>query len=130
MSRLACAPIALRCCAWPWPPVQLLDDLIGASLDFYGSRGELQSEPLVPVSLERAKDQRLLSTPLKFPGKIATDLANDRLFISDSNNHRIVSGPLALLHLAHPELRLALAAGSGAQSLKPKAALGVPHPPC
>jgi len=52
------------------PPLQLLDDLISASLDFYGAKGELQSEPPVPVSLERAKDQRLVRTPLKYPGRL------------------------------------------------------------
>lgn len=29
-------------------------------------------------------------SPLRYPGKIASDLANGRLFVSDSNNHRIV----------------------------------------
>ncbi len=33
---------------------------------------------------------RRVSSPLKFPGKIAIDNAGQRLFISDSNNHRIV----------------------------------------
>lgn len=36
------------------------------------------------------KDNKLVESSLRFPGKIASDLANNRLFISDSNNHRIV----------------------------------------
>lgn len=27
---------------------------------------------------------------VRYPGKLASDLAGERLFISDSNNHRIV----------------------------------------
>ena len=42
----------------------------------------------VPMALERAKDPLLARSPLRFPGKLAVDLAHGRLFISDSNNHR------------------------------------------
>lgn len=66
-----------------------LDDLLEASLEFYGEKNLLDAKPLIP-SLERDKDSRLVASPLKFPGKLTTDLVNGRLFISDSNHHRIV----------------------------------------
>eukprot|EP00252_Welwitschia_mirabilis_P003095 TRINITY_DN1317_c0_g2_i1.p1 TRINITY_DN1317_c0_g2~~TRINITY_DN1317_c0_g2_i1.p1 ORF type:complete len:353 (+),score=67.28 TRINITY_DN1317_c0_g2_i1:2084-3142(+) len=66
-----------------------LDDLVEATLEFYGEKQLLDNRPL-PEVLETGKDIRLLRSPLKFPGKLITDLSNDRLFISDSNNHRIV----------------------------------------
>jgi DNA-binding beta-propeller fold protein YncE len=66
-----------------------LDDLVQAALNYYGEKQSLDYRP-VPVALEKNKDARLAASPLKFPGKLATDLANQRLFISDSNNHRIV----------------------------------------
>ena len=39
---------------------------------------------------EKLKDNRLLDSGLRFPGKLASDVNGSRLFISDSNNHRIV----------------------------------------
>ncbi|GAB4822761.1 hypothetical protein N2152v2_009807 [Parachlorella kessleri] len=68
---------------------QDLDDLLAAALDFYGEQGLLDDSPL-PLALEREKDPRLASSPLRFPGKVATDLEGGRLFIADSNNHRLV----------------------------------------
>lgn len=68
---------------------QDVDDLLQAALEYYGEEGELKNEP-IPMSLEKDKDSKLLKSPLKFPGKIATDLKNKRLFISDSSQHRIV----------------------------------------
>ncbi|GJP46594.1 hypothetical protein CLOM_g5865 [Closterium sp. NIES-68] len=68
---------------------QLFDGLIAASLEYYGAKGALSDAP-IPLALERSKDQRVLASPLRFPGKLASDLANGRLFLSDSNNHRIV----------------------------------------
>ncbi|KAL3690719.1 hypothetical protein R1sor_004370 [Riccia sorocarpa] len=66
-----------------------VSDLVEAALQYYGERGLLNDKP-IPEALEKNKDSRLVASPLKFPGKLATDLANQRLFISDSNNHRIV----------------------------------------
>ncbi|KAH9322714.1 hypothetical protein KI387_017353, partial [Taxus chinensis] len=66
-----------------------LDDLVEAALQFYGEKKVLDDHP-IPEVLEKEKDTRLLMSPLKFPGKLATDITNNRLFISDSNNHRIV----------------------------------------
>lgn len=50
----------------------------------------------IPLSLEKDNDPRLVTSPLKFPGKLAIDVLNNRLFISDSNHNRIV-GSLCLL---------------------------------
>lgn len=66
-----------------------LDDFVSAALQYYGNKKLLDDRPL-PELLEKDKDTRLVSSPLKFPGKLTTDLANRRLFISDSNHHRIV----------------------------------------
>nr|XP_043614411.1 protein SUPPRESSOR OF QUENCHING 1, chloroplastic [Erigeron canadensis] len=66
-----------------------LDDLVEAALIFYGRRKLLDSSP-IPLSLEKDNDPRLLKSPLKFPGKLAVDVFNRRLFISDSNHNRIV----------------------------------------
>lgn len=68
---------------------QDLDDFVEAALQFYGEKQLLDNHP-IPEALEKDKDTRLVASPLKFPGKLATDLTNRRLFISDSNNHRIV----------------------------------------
>ncbi|CAO2837601.1 unnamed protein product [Amaranthus hypochondriacus] len=66
-----------------------LDDVVGAALLYYGERKMLDNTPL-PLRLERDNDPRLLTSPLKFPGKLAVDVLNNRLFISDSNHNRIV----------------------------------------
>ncbi|XP_062215809.1 protein SUPPRESSOR OF QUENCHING 1, chloroplastic isoform X3 [Phragmites australis] len=66
-----------------------LDEVVGAALEFYEENKLLQNDPL-PLALEKDKDSRLLTSPLKFPGKLAIDLQNNRLFISDSNHNRIV----------------------------------------
>ncbi|KAL1545981.1 Protein SUPPRESSOR OF QUENCHING 1, chloroplastic [Salvia divinorum] len=66
-----------------------LDDLVEAALLYYGSKKVLDSRPL-PLSLEKDNDPRLLTSPLKFPGKLEVDVLNNRLFISDSNHNRIV----------------------------------------
>uniref|UniRef100_A0A7C9EPC8 Peptidylamidoglycolate lyase n=1 Tax=Opuntia streptacantha TaxID=393608 RepID=A0A7C9EPC8_OPUST len=56
---------------------------------FYGKRNLLDETPL-PLRLEKDNDPRLLTSPLKFPGKLTVDVLNNRLFISDSNHNRIV----------------------------------------
>ncbi|EPS73091.1 hypothetical protein M569_01658, partial [Genlisea aurea] len=66
-----------------------LDDLVEAALIYYGRKKVLDYRP-IPVNLERDKNPQLLSTPLKFPGKLEVDVLNNRLFISDSNHNRIV----------------------------------------
>ncbi|VFR01697.1 unnamed protein product [Cuscuta campestris] len=66
-----------------------LDDLVEAALLFYGRKKLLNGSP-IPLKLERDNDPRFLASPLKFPGKLAVDVLNNRLFISDSNHNRIV----------------------------------------
>lgn len=66
-----------------------LDDFIDAALQFYGEKNLLKITS-IPLALERENDSRLLSSPLKYPGKLAIDVLNNRLFISDSNHNRIV----------------------------------------
>ncbi|KAF8018310.1 hypothetical protein BT93_H3259 [Corymbia citriodora subsp. variegata] len=66
-----------------------LDDLVEAALLYYGGKKLLENTPL-PSRLEKNNDPRLSMSPLKFPGKLAIDVLNNRLFISDSNHNRIV----------------------------------------
>lgn len=68
---------------------QAFDDAIAAVLTVFGERGELDMAP-VPVRLER---DRVADLPLAFPGKVlAVDGpgTSGRLFVSDTNHHRIV----------------------------------------
>lgn len=69
--------------------IQDLDDLVEAALLYYGEKKALDNTPL-PLALEKDNDPRLLTSPLRFPGKLAIDVLNNRLFISDSNHNRIV----------------------------------------
>ena len=64
----------------------VLDRVIGQTVDEFRKRGELKEEPL-SLALERAKVGDL---PLAFPGKVLADASSDRLFIADSNHNRIV----------------------------------------
>ncbi|KAF7817977.1 protein SUPPRESSOR OF QUENCHING 1, chloroplastic isoform X1 [Senna tora] len=66
-----------------------LDDFVEAALQFYGKQNMLNNSPIT-LNLEKENDPRLLTSPLKFPGKLAIDVLNNRLFISDSNHNRIV----------------------------------------
>ncbi|KAL5700311.1 Protein SUPPRESSOR OF QUENCHING 1 [Ranunculus cassubicifolius] len=66
-----------------------LDDLVEAALLYYGEKRMLDDNPL-SLTLEKDNDPRLLTSPLKFPGKLAVDTLNNRLFIADSNHNRIV----------------------------------------
>lgn len=65
----------------------VVDSFIQAALRYYGDKGQLDNSPL-PILLEHDKDSRLTSSPLRYPGKLAADIAGDRLFIADSNNNR------------------------------------------
>ena len=81
-----------------------MDDMLAAALEYYQDRGELSEAP-VPATLEREKTSASLASPLRYPGKLASDLAGKRLFISDSNNHRwhclpAVKGSL-IIHGSH-----------------------------
>ena len=65
---------------------EVMEAAISAALDFYPA-DSFRHDPL-PVQLESEKNP--LKSPLRFPGKLAIDTTGRRLFISDSNNHRIV----------------------------------------
>jgi len=79
---------------------QDLCDLLSAGLEYYKPRGLLDYRP-IPTALESSKDDRLLASKLRYPGKIATDIQGDRLFISDSNNNRIVITTLSGQFIDH-----------------------------
>ncbi|PPS02535.1 hypothetical protein GOBAR_AA18127 [Gossypium barbadense] len=67
---------------------QDLDYLVEAALIFYDQKKLLDNKP-IPLNLEKDNDPRMLTSPLKFPGKLAIDILNNRLFVSDSNHNRI-----------------------------------------
>ncbi|MEN3002356.1 MAG: thioredoxin-like domain-containing protein [Armatimonadota bacterium] len=62
------------------------DRLIGRLVAEFDKRGLLDRTPL-KFKLER---ERKPTTPLNFPGKVLADETTHRLFIADSNHHRIV----------------------------------------
>jgi thiol-disulfide isomerase/thioredoxin/sugar lactone lactonase YvrE len=65
---------------------EVLDEAIGQLVAEFRQRGALDEKPL-KLALERA---RVGDLPLAFPGKILADEKSDRLFIADSNHHRVV----------------------------------------
>ena len=64
----------------------VLDACITAALRFYSA--DLFRHDPVPIRLEKEKPGG--ASPLRYPGKVAVDAARKQLFISDSNNNRIV----------------------------------------
>jgi len=73
-------------------PFSIFDTYLGAMIAFYDGigSGELDRTPM-PLALERAGD---FGTPLRFPGKVLADPEGGRLFISDTNHHRIIVADL------------------------------------
>lgn len=67
-----------------------MDDILTAAIEYYTERDLLDGSKPLPMALEREKDPRIASSPLRFPGKIALDDEQHRIFISDSGNHRVV----------------------------------------
>jgi thiol-disulfide isomerase/thioredoxin len=65
---------------------ELLQNVIERLVAYHKSKGTLDETP-VHFALERNKAKE---TPLRFPGKLLVDEANNRLFISDSNHNRLV----------------------------------------
>lgn len=61
---------------------EILDTFIHSALQYYQS--ELNETPIA-IKLEKK-----VKSTLSYPGKLAIDSINKRLFISDSNHHRIV----------------------------------------
>ncbi|MFQ3646967.1 MAG: thioredoxin-like domain-containing protein [Anaerolineae bacterium] len=70
----------------------IFETYLSAMIAFYDGigRGELDRTPLA-LALEGASAP---STPLRFPGKVLADAASNRLFISDTNHHRIIIADL------------------------------------
>jgi len=71
-------------------PYDAFDNLIGNVVSTFDELGEIDRTPL-DIDLEGAGDP---NTPLRFPGKVLADSESGRLFIADSNHHRIVVADL------------------------------------
>ncbi|MAU10114.1 MAG: hypothetical protein CL607_09855 [Anaerolineaceae bacterium] len=73
-------------------PFEAFERYISGMIDYYDSLGtdEIDRTPL-ELALEGASDP---GTPLRFPGKVLADPDGNRLFIADSNHHRIVVADL------------------------------------
>jgi DNA-binding beta-propeller fold protein YncE len=68
-----------------------LDAIVRAALDHYGKAGAtLDAKPL-PMRLERTQSP---PAELAYPGKLAVDAEAKRLYVSDSNHHRVVETDL------------------------------------
>ncbi|NLG49673.1 MAG: redoxin domain-containing protein [Chloroflexi bacterium] len=66
--------------------LEAYDTLIADSIKQYEAEGILNRQPL---DLTTEREERPL-TGLAFPGKVLTDQPGDRLFIADSNHHRVI----------------------------------------
>lgn len=69
---------------------ELFDQVIGEMVKYYRKKGTLDETP-VRFDLEK---YAVAPRPLNYPGKILADQAGGRLFITDSNNNRIVVSTL------------------------------------
>lgn len=65
----------------------LLDKNIGETAEKFRAAGRLDEKPL---KLILEKDKIAAESPLAFPGKVLADENSNRLFIADSNHHRII----------------------------------------
>ena len=66
--------------------IDALDRVIQRMVDQYDNEGKLNRQ-LLPFQ-QRAIDEA--ARPLSFPGKIEVDVDHERLFIADSNHHRLL----------------------------------------
>ena len=71
-------------------PFEPFDNLVGAMVEYFDGTGELDRTP-IEFSPEGAGDPNTL---LRYPGKVLADVDGNRLFIADSNHHRIVVADL------------------------------------
>ncbi len=71
-------------------PFELFDQVVGGMVRYFDETGDLNREPLA-LALEADAQPR---TPLSFPGKVLADSTGSRLFITDTNHHRIVIADL------------------------------------
>jgi thiol-disulfide isomerase/thioredoxin len=67
-----------------------LDRAIAAVIQVFDEQGKIDRTPR-PVSPER---ERLAESTLAYPGKVLADEASGRLFIADSNHHRVLVATL------------------------------------
>jgi DNA-binding beta-propeller fold protein YncE len=70
--------------------IDAFDRAIAAVIQVFDARGLIDRTPIAQ-SLERA---RLATSTLAFPGKVIVDEASSRLFIADSNHHRVIEADL------------------------------------
>lgn len=67
-----------------------LDRLIASTVAFHRQKGTLRDEqPFVAATHPTPQ-----TTPLRYPGKILADAVSSRLFIADTNHHRLVMSDL------------------------------------
>jgi len=71
-------------------PFDAFDRVIGGMAEYFESIGELNRDPL-ELALEGANVPGSL---LAFPGKVLADEASNRLYIADTNHHRIIIAAL------------------------------------
>ncbi len=71
-------------------PYDTFDEFLGNMVAFWDKRGELDRTPLALVPEGSGKPPGLLA----FPGKVLADAPGGRLFIADTNHHRIVVASL------------------------------------
>lgn len=71
-------------------PFSLFDTVIGELVTYFDEQGQINREPL---NITPESDRRPNAT-LAFPGKVMADPASNRLFISDTNHHRIIIADL------------------------------------
>lgn len=65
---------------------QAFDEAIAAVIHVFDEQGRIDRTPIA-LSLER---ERIRTSTLAFPGKVLADEAGGRLFIADSNHHRVL----------------------------------------
>ncbi len=65
---------------------ELLDAVIGRLVDYHRQQGTLDETPL----MFRQDADAQQPTALRYPGKICLDTSGSRVFITDSNHHRII----------------------------------------
>jgi thiol-disulfide isomerase/thioredoxin len=74
-------------------PYETFETYLSNMIEYYDTHpefGTINREPIA-LTLEGASDP---GTPLLFPGKVLADAEGNRLFIADSNHHRIVIADL------------------------------------
>lgn len=67
-------------------PYDVFGPIIQNAVDYFGAKGELKRGP-VEFALEKSNKP---NTVLSYPGKVKADAKGNRLFITDSNNNRIL----------------------------------------